>query len=197
VLDVWILEKLQATIGTVTDQLEHYNTVKASRSILDFINDLSTWYVRRSRDRIKAGGDDSIKALQVLGVVLQKTSQILAPFTPFLAETIYRDITGEESVHLSGWPDQATSNKQQATSEAARVFEQMDLVREIVSLGLSARKQAGIPVRQPLQTFAYHLKKEVYLSDEHIALILEELNVKELGDFDSLEEQGQRARRPV
>jgi hypothetical protein len=59
-------------------------------------------------------------------------------------------------------------------------------------LGLSARKQAGIPVRQPLQTFAYHLKKEVYLSDEHIALILEELNVKELGDFDSLEEQGQR-----
>lgn len=193
VLDVWILEKLQATIGTVTDQLEHYNTVKASRSILDFINDLSTWYVRRSRDRIKAGGDDSIKALQVLGVVLQKTAQILAPFTPFISEIIYRDITGQESVHLSEWPSYAKATEGvPPASDQTRIFEQMDLVREIVSLGLSARKQAGIPVRQPLQTFAYHLKKEVYLSDEHTALILEELNVKELGDFDSLEEQGQR-----
>lgn len=199
VLDKWVLERLKKLVGTVTYQLDHYNTVKACREIVEFINELSTWYVRRSRERIKANDESSKQALQTLGYVLARTAQVLAPIAPFLSEKIYRDVTGEESVHLSEWPmaeegsgsnfAEASSDKQWAVD--SRTLEQMDLVREVVSLALAARKSASVSVRQPLAQMAYKAHAEVHLSEDHVQIILEELNIKSLADFDSLAEQGQ------
>ena len=199
VLDKWILERLKKLIGTVTFQLDHYNTVKACREIVEFVSELSTWYVRRSRERIKANDDSSQQALQTLGYVLARTAQVLAPIAPFLSEKIYRDVTGEESVHLSEWPvaevesgsdfAEASSDKQWTVD--SRTLDQMDLVREVVSLALAARKNASVSVRQPLAQMAYKANSEVHLSEDHVQIILEELNIKSLTEFDSLVEQGQ------
>lgn len=191
VLDIWVLERLKKLIATVTYQLDHYNTVKACREIVEFINELSTWYVRRSRERIKANDESSQHALQTLGYVLARTAQVLAPIAPFLSERIYRDVTGEESVHLSDWPSSAKATEDvPPLGYDSRTLEQMDLVREIVSLALAARKNASVSVRQPLAQMAYKSNSAVHLSEDHVQIILEELNVKSLADFDSLAEQG-------
>lgn len=198
VLDVWMLNRLRQMQGAVTWQLDHYNTTKATREILDFVNELSTWYVRRSRDRIKNQKSENSNqefegALEVLGYVIAETAKILAPFAPFLAEFLYRDVSGEESVHLASWPVAENSNQETENSKIAavdeRVLKQMDVVREIVSLALSARKTSGVSVRQPLRAFAYSLNSDLPLSREHEALILEELNVKIVQEFDSLSDK--------
>lgn len=134
---------------------------------------------------MKMGGPEAEDTLAVFGFVLARVAQVLAPAVPFLAEFIYRDVTGEESVHLSKWP---------AFEEVRdeRPLVQMQVVREIVSSALSARKLAGISVRQPLESMAFKLKTDVPLSAEHLQLILEELNVRKIEDFDSLEELGRR-----
>lgn len=182
VLDVWVVNRLRQLQGAVTWQMEHYNTVKVCREIVEFVNDLSTWYVRRNRDRIKAGGEDGAKALEVLGFVLVEVSKLLAPTMPFLADHIYRSVTGLESVHLDTWP----TNEQ---SKDERVLQQMDLVREIVSLALAARKLAKVSVRQPLRALAYQATTGVPLSAEHEKILLEELNVKVVEEFDSLSDK--------
>lgn len=194
VLDKWVLARLDAMIAEVTTQLDRYNTMKACREIVGFINDLSTWYVRRSRDRIKAGGEDAAQALQTLGYVLARTCQVLAPISPFIAERIYRDVTGEESVHLTEWPLLRQASAGQATDpDNVRVLEQMELVREIVSVALAARKGAGVSVRQPLRAMAYKPKTDgLALSVDHLAIITEELNVKQVEEFDSLADAATR-----
>jgi len=200
VLDVWVLERLKKMIATVTWQLDHYNTTKACREIIEFIGELSTWYVRRSRDRMKANDESSSRALTTLGYVLARTCQVLAPIAPFLSEKIYRDVTGEESVHLSSWPQLGDSSEQQSLTELlervcdARVLGQMDLVREVVSLALSARKTAGVSVRQPLRAIAFDSTRlnGVRLSSEHLGIILEELNVKQFEDYETLVELSKR-----
>lgn len=185
VLDKWMLERLKQLIVNITENLENYNIVKSCREIVEFISDLSTWYVRRSRDRMKSGGDESVEALMVLGYVLARTAQVMAPIVPFLSEFIYRDVTGEESVHLSSWP-------QVDGAVDTRVFSQMNAVREIVSLALAARKNAGVSVRQPLAGFGFKLRRDIPLSSEHVQIILEELNIRALVDYDSLIEQSKR-----
>ncbi len=97
VLDRWVLARLDQTLRTVTKDLDKFNTVRAGRMIVDFINDLSTWYVRRSRDRIKGNDAAAQRTLHVLGYVLAETAKMLAPFMPFLSEFIFKDLTGKES----------------------------------------------------------------------------------------------------
>lgn len=188
VLDKWVLARLDVMIAEVTRQLDAYNTMKACREIVDFINDLSTWYVRRCRDRIKAGGADGEQALQTLGYVLARTCQVLAPISPFITDRIYRDVTGEASVHLTDWPLLRQGFAGQAVdADTVRVLEQMEMVREVVSLALAARKAAGVSVRQPLRAMAFKPKSDTAaLSVDHVAIITEELNVKQIEDFDSL-----------
>lgn len=195
VLDRWILERLQQMIGTVTYQLDNYNTPRACRELVEFINELSTWYVRRSRDRIKANNESSAAALHTLGYVLARTCQVLAPLAPFLSDYIYRDVTGEESVHLSEWPLLRQGYERQAVSAVmekaydAKALEQMNLVRELVSVALAGRKASAVSVRQPLRALAYQTQStEVRLSDEHLAIVLEELNVKVVDDYEQLAE---------
>lgn len=170
VLDRWIWAKLVELNAEVTSQLEVFNTMKAGKAINDFINELSTWYLRRSRDRMKDG--DS-RAKEVLGYVLIELSKMLAPFCPFLADFIFKDLTGQESVHLSTWSNIANLETDK------QVLEKMELTREVVTLGLSVRKQKNLSVRQPLPAFAFEAQdSKATLEQEYLNLIIDELNIK-------------------
>ncbi|MFA5991555.1 MAG: isoleucine--tRNA ligase [Candidatus Doudnabacteria bacterium] len=175
VLDRWILAKLFELHGKVTNYLDEYNTVKAGKDMVDFINDLSTWYLRRSRDRLKLEGQEGTEAGETLSYVLAELSKMLAPYMPFLADFIYKDVTGKESVHLASW-----SNLSMFAVESD-VFSKMDIVREVSTLGLAIRKDKALPVRQPLRAIAFSSKqKDTNLPEEFNKLILEELNIKEI-----------------
>ena len=170
ILDRWIVARLNKTTQKVTGYLDSYDTAKAGREILDFVNDLSTWYVRRSRDRMKNQDSDAQQALSTLGAVLIYVSKLLAPFMPFLSEFLYRDITGAESVHLTNWPSAADVDQ--------KVLDDMTVARALVEAGLSLRKEQNQKVRQPLAEMEYHLKNKQQLPPELDMLLAEELNIK-------------------
>jgi isoleucyl-tRNA synthetase len=163
----------------VTKGLESYELDKAARPIFDFVDDFSTWYIRRSRDRFKLGGDDDKKnALATTRYVLEKVSKIIAPFTPFVAEEIWQELRKtddalEMSVHLAKWPE--TEN----VDSKDKVIFIMERVREAVSVGLQLRAEAGMKVRQALASFTLPLKD---IPNEYHQLIIDEMNVKELKD---------------
>ena len=171
ILDRWIISELQVLIDRVTKSMEKYDLNEAVRPLGDFVSDLSTWYLRRSRDRFKSDNEkDKKAALATLGFILLELSKILAPFTPFIAETIYKKLGGElESVHLEKWPENEKINDD--------LLQEMDLARKIASLGLEARAKAGIAVRQPLGALTVLGGK---LSDELQEILKDELNVKEI-----------------
>lgn len=173
ILDRWILAKLNLLIGETTAGMNAYKLPAASRPILDFVTELSQWYVRRSRDRFKGNDmDDKQAAIGTLREVLFTLSKVLAPFTPFIAEKIYLALDGEmESVHLETWP---AADEKMIDME---IIKQMALARQVVELGLSARAEAGIKVRQPLAQLIMNSEK---LTDDLKAIIAEELNVKEV-----------------
>ncbi len=171
-LDKWILNRLNETIGDVTNSLEGYNTINTIGSVESFISDLSLWYVRRSRDRIGPSAEnlkDKNECYQTFFYVLTTLSRLLAPITPFLAESIYRNLTGEESVHLCLWPKAEGKVDDALNSD-------MNLVRKLVEIGHSIRKNENIKVRQPLESLVYSLDKQ--LSNEFEKLLLDELNLK-------------------
>ncbi len=145
-LDRWILSRLHSTIARVTDAYDRYEIIDASRPLLDFVQDLSLWYVRRSRERVKADSPDAISALTTLERVLYDYARIIAPVTPFLAEIIYQEIRVKKklSVHLEDWP------KTEKKLIDAKLEKDMEVVRSIVSEALRLRAEAGIKVRQPL-----------------------------------------------
>lgn len=172
-LDSWMLAKLFATHAEVTKYLDSYNTVKAGRAISALITELSTWYVRRSRDRMKLGNEDSRTALRVLGYSLVEISKMLAPFMPYLSEVIYRDLTSQESVHLASWTE--------AREYRQSILDEMTAARQIVELGLSLRKEQNLKVRQPLAELQYSFSDEELSLDEFMQqIIAEELNVKKV-----------------
>jgi len=178
VLDRWLLSLLDNLIVEVSGGLEKYNTTKAGRPIKDFISDFSTWYVRRSRDRIKGDDEkDKQSALATMREVLNELAKLIAPIMPFMAEEIYRGVgAGEkESVHLEEWVKKVESGKWKVES----LIEEMEEVRKIVSFGLEARAKAGIKVRQPLQKFKIKNLK-LKIKEELLVLIKDELNVKEI-----------------
>jgi|GEM_PF-1662372 len=153
VLDQWILSELAGLHATVDKGLGEYDVLTAARAIGDFVNDLSTWYVRRSRDRFKSGTpEEKEAAVRTLGYVLLTLSKLMAPFTPFLADALYKETGGAlDSVHLDRWPDAAD-----LPAFDGRLREDMAYVRQVVSLGLEQRAAAGIPVRQALAKAVIH-----------------------------------------
>lgn len=167
VLDRWIIARLNETIKTVTESLDSYELFKPTREIQDFIGDLSTWYLRRSRDRIK---DGDIEAKQTLYHALKTTAQLMAPFAPFFAENTWQKLKtegDEESVHLSVWPKEKSIDSE--------IVNDMQITRNFCTAGNAFRKLKNIPIRQPLK-----LMKISYdgLSKEFVHLIEEELNIK-------------------
>ncbi|MEK7628622.1 MAG: class I tRNA ligase family protein [Patescibacteria group bacterium] len=173
VLDRWILARLQELIVTVSGALDAYQVDRAARPLADFIDDLSTWFVRRSRDRVKGEDEtDKASALGTLHYVLREFSKVTAPFMPFVAEHIYRELGGEkESVHLADWPASTPlSNDQQ------KLLAEMKKIRLLISVGLEARAAANIKVRQPLQSVTI----KTAVPEQLLGLVKDELNVKEV-----------------
>lgn len=175
-LDQWILSKYNSLVGEVRSDMEVYELTKAVRKIQEFVNeDLSNWYIRRARRRFWATdlNDDKKAVYNTTFEILVGVSKLVAPFSPFLADEMYQNLTGEVSVHLADYPkaDAALVNKE--------VEERMDLVRDLVGLGRAARAQAKIKVRQPLQKILADGKYEALISDL-VPLVQEELNVKEV-----------------
>jgi isoleucyl-tRNA synthetase len=172
ILDQWILSRLNELNSEVTAGMEKYELDKATRPFADFIDDLSTWYLRRSRDRFKGDDEnDKVAALDTTHFVLVELAKLLAPFMPFIAEEIYIKLDGgKESVHLESWPDQGKVD--------IDLLGNMKVVREIASLGLEARSKAKINVRQPLSKLKIKNEKLKVQDVALVDLIKEEVNVK-------------------
>lgn len=175
VLDQWILSRLNRTAHEVTEALERYEIARATRPLLEFVQDLSLWYVRRSRDRVKSDTADGRVALAMLERVLIDLARLSAPFTPFLSEMIWRDLGAktQKSVHLEDWP------KVEKRLIKKDLEKDMAAVRKIVSEALKLRADAGIKVRQPLAKLQISNDK-LQKKTELIALIRDEVNVKEI-----------------
>jgi len=173
VLDIWIMARLNELIKKIDEGMVNYELDKAVRPLDEFIDDLSNWYLRRSRERFKADDRaDKMAATVTARRVLATLAKLLAPFMPFIAEEIYR-LTGgpKESVHLESWPKPEVYDD--------KIIISMAEAREIVELGLAIRHDKGISVRQPLARLTVvglAQKKSVPLAK----IINDELNIKEL-----------------
>ncbi|HUW83105.1 MAG TPA: isoleucine--tRNA ligase [Phycisphaerae bacterium] len=182
-LDRWILSELHGTIRDVRTHMDRFENHPAGQRMVEFVDALSNWYVRRSRARFwKSEHDqDKANAYQTLWTCLEAMCRLAAPFVPFFAESLYQNLVGtpfgeeaKQSVHLCDYPAADESLIDQELSD------EMVLVRQIVSLGHSARTQAGVKVRQPLALVELVLadpSRRTWLED-HNQLIAEELNVK-------------------
>lgn len=190
VLDKWILSRLNGNIRNISKQLDTFDTVDCVGNVnyeqtlgestfygnaeILIINDLSNWYIRRIRERVGPtvpNNRDKVEAYKTLWLVLTEYAKVLAPFIPFITEEIYRNLTGEKSVHLSSWPEfheNLYDNKLEV-----QMHEAMLLVSKIHAL----RKEAGIKVRQPLSEVLYG---EAKLTREIEAIVAQEVNVKKI-----------------
>ena len=185
VLDKWILARLKETATQITKATDNYELDRATRPIGDFVDDVSTWFLRRSRDRFKSEDvNDRKSAMFTTRAVIFEFAKLLAPSMPFLAEDLYLKITGgmeKESVHLENWTEEFVG---ELSKEESEILEKMKETRLVVSLGLEARTKVGIKVRQPLASLTI---KNPILKDtsEYFDLIKEEVNVKKV-IFDGL-----------
>lgn len=170
ILDQWVLIRLQETGGLVTKDLDEYNTPASVRTISLFIQDVSTWYIRRSRDRFAQGNSDALSTLHTIIVQLCK---VAAPIMPFVTDEIFKNLVEEDSVHLVDYPTFTP-----LSGSDKKVLENMVHVREIVSLGNAQRKQHQLSIRQPLSDATVTTKIDVGLEFEQI--ILDELNIKKV-----------------
>ncbi len=173
ILDRWIIARLTALTTEVTNAYERYDTVAAVSAYGAFVDDLSTWYIRRSRDRIGPTAKnlhDKKAFYETCHSVLATFCQLAAPCIPFITESIYRNLSTGDSVHLTQWP-KATGKLE------SKLLSEMVVVRKLCELGHARRKEKGIKVRQPLQTF--NIQRSTFtLSKELLRLVGEELNVK-------------------
>jgi isoleucyl-tRNA synthetase len=174
VLDRWVVARLAEVTHRVTLAMEAYEIDGALRALELYIDDLSVWYVRRSRTRLR-DQETSAAAARTLRLVLRNGAKLLAPFTPFLAERVYqvvKESTEPESVHLSDWPVEKPLD-----SDQQKLLSEMATVRKLVELGHAARSAAGIKVRQPL---ARATATGIEISNPALTQIfLDELNVRE------------------
>lgn len=189
-LDIWLVSRVHQVRNQITEGMEAYNIPAALSSVLEFIDDMSNWFVRRSRRRFWKSEDDQdkLEAYSTLYYVLIYLAKILAPFTPFLAEELYQKMTGAgvvnseipESVHLLDWPEAGVIDE--------AVLAQMAKTREIITAGLAERmkkteSEAQIKVRQPLAKLVYAGEK---LDDFYEQIIMEEVNVKSVEHGETL-----------
>jgi isoleucyl-tRNA synthetase len=170
VLDTWIIARLNETVRDVTAGYTSYELDKATRPLEGLIDDLSVWYLRRSRERLKGDdSDDKVNTLETLRYVLKNLSLLMAPVMPFYAEYLFQNVRTEEdreSVHLMKWP--------QGNDVDPVVLGEMSSIRECVTLALEARTKAGCKVRQPLRA----LYTNINIAPEYAEIIASEINVK-------------------
>ena len=191
-LDIWIISRLHELVAEVEKQMDAYNIPDALSPILPFLDDASNWYVRRSRRRfwrsskgVAGAEDDGDKndAYRTLHYVLVRLSHLLAPFTPFLAEELYHNLTGDdESIHLKDWLPAGAVDEQ--------IIAEMKAVRDVINDGLSQRASQGVKVRQPLLKLSMNQTDYQQLKP-YEDVICEELNIK------FLEELGETPDKPI
>jgi len=172
-LDRWILSRLNSLIQVVDKGLAVNDFVNSSQAIEGFIDELSNWYIRRSRDRFWGSGlnDDKLSAYQTLTHVLLTLSKVIAPFAPLIAEDIFTNLGGGESVHLADYPQADESLIDLALEQ------DMESARQIVELARNVRNESGIKTRQPLSSLIVSMDREFAVS-EYEDIIKEEINVK-------------------
>jgi isoleucyl-tRNA synthetase len=168
-------------VKSVDESLAKYDVYAPTKNIEKFIDNLSNWYIRRNRKRFWKNENDGDKndAYQTLYAVLVTLSKLMAPFTPFLAEEMYRNLTGEESVHLAQWP------VADETLVDEKLNEEMTRVRDLVTVGLKLRADAKVKVRQPLSEL---LVTGNQLLGELADILREELNVKNIVFVEAVQE---------
>jgi isoleucyl-tRNA synthetase len=191
-LDLWVLAELHKLVRDVTYALENYDVLGATRPIEGFVNNLSNWYLRRSRRRFwkSESDDDKYAAYATLYEALVTVSQLLAPSMPFISEEIYSnlvkkvDLEAPISIHTSDWPE----FKEEYINQP--LIDDMNLVMKLVSLGHAARNQSGIKVRQPLQEAAFTTSNisEGDAIQEYSDLLKNELNVKNVRSLSAVSE---------
>lgn len=177
ILDRWLLSRLHSTIAQVSQYMDDYDLVRASRFLIDFVGDVSTWYLRRSRDRLRDANQNQ-EALAVFGYVLLTMAQLFAPFAPFFSEWLYHQLANPtknsklpESVHHTDWPE--ANNK----LIKPQLEEDMAVVRTVVEKIHAARSQAGVKVRQPLASVSVHTQAKKP-SQDLLEVLMEEVNIK-------------------
>lgn len=185
ILDQWILSRFNLLVEEVTKNLNAYDATTSGRAINDFVDDMSNWYVRRSRSRFRdERSKDYENAAVTLRYIIVSMAKLVAPFTPFLAEYLFHSLEGHEgSVHLEDYPK---VNKKLIDKE---LVEQMALVRKVVALGLKLRAQNQLKVRQPLATLKVRVKGGK-LKSKLLELIADELNVKTVLATEEIMEDG-------
>ena len=187
VLDEWILARTSQLENEVGAAADAYRIDQAARLFDPFVDDVSNWYVRRSRHRFQPArgssrqqavsskeNHDDTACFETLHEVLVRLCKVLAPFMPFVTENIYRNLAGDSSVHLQAFPDAS-----QVSSQQQELLDAMARAREVVSEGLSLRASAGIKVRQPLAQLIIDKDADGF-SDELLEIIKDEVNVKEV-----------------
>lgn len=183
-IDKWLLSKYNKLIKNVRESFEEYDLNKVVHYLTSFVSeDLSNWYIRRNRNRFWASElDNSKKSVYITTYeVLVGLAKLIAPITPFISEELYRNLTNEESVHLTDYPtcDESLINE--------HIEERMDLVRNLISIGRFVREETKIKVRQPLSEALLDGKSKELIADL-VPLIQEELNIKEIKFVDDLNE---------
>ncbi len=177
ILDKWINARYLEFVAGVTKGMDEYDVMSASKLFAPFVMDLSTWYIRRSRDRISSGDSESLNTLYKMLVGLSK---LASPFITFLPEEIYQNLvvnydeSALKSVHMTAYP----KVERELNKEELEILKTMEVVRNICSTGNSIRKETGIPIRQPLASMI--VKNADALSPEYVEIIKDELNVKEV-----------------
>jgi len=189
-LDRWICSKVCALSYQVGDALRAYKLRTTTSLLADFVDDLTNWYIRRARERFwkPTQDDDKAAAYETLYEVLVIFAKVAAPFVPFMAEVIFKNLTGQASVHLEDWP----------TPDRAWIDPDLNVrmatIRQIVSLGLAARARAQIRVRQPLAQANIRTSQALDAAD--LALIADELNVKAVELIDDVAQYAKQVVRP-
>jgi isoleucyl-tRNA synthetase len=173
ILDKWVISRTNTLIQEATSSMDEYNTLKTCEAIIKFIDELSTWYVRRSRKRFKQKDKN---AVHTLAYVLNSLIKVMAPITPFITESIYQEFRKAnkdllESVHLEFWP------KHDVKLINIKVEDKMSKARKVVSMALDEREKAKIPVRQPLNNLTI---KGLNFTKEYLNIIKDELNIKNI-----------------
>ncbi len=186
-LDRWVRSRLAATVEVVTERMDAFDATMAGRAIAAFVDDLSNWYVRRSRRRFWEGDE---VAFATLRECLATIARLLAPLTPFVADEIYGNLDGgEPSVHLCDWPEPAGRDEDLERAMAT--------ARETVRLGLAARGQAKVKVRQPLrEAVVVAAGAERKAIERLVAVVRDELNVESVRFVDDADELGSYELKP-
>ncbi len=182
ILDKWILSRFISLVIFVEKNLKEFSAKDAALEIEKFVSDLSTWFIRRSRDRVWVNSDDKVDKnnfYETLHYILVDLSIIISPFIPFVAEEIYTNLTGGESVNLEQWPMQNSKFEIQNS----KLENEMTLARKIVEAGQAERKMAGVKIRIPLANLKIKTESSANfksISDEVWDVVLKELNVKNI-----------------